>query len=179
MKNIILLLVVFSISVFPQSKRAMTIDDLWAMKRIGTYDISPDGKTIAFSLTSFTYEANKGNTDISLINFDGTNLRPFKNSDKNESDPKFSSDGMQIAYTMGGQIYISDLDGKNEKQLTNIYTGASGIKWSNDGKKILFVSSVYPDCTTQECNEKIDKEKESSLVKAIIFDQMMYKHFDG
>jgi dipeptidyl aminopeptidase/acylaminoacyl peptidase len=179
MKKIILLIIVISISIFPQSKRAMTIDNLWAMKRIGTYDVSPDGKTIAFSLTSFTFEANKGNTDIYLINFDGTNLRPFKNSDKNESDPKFSSDGMQIAYTMGGQIYISDLDGKNEKQLTNIYTGASGIKWSNDGKKILFVSSVYPDCTTQECNEKIDKEKESSLVKAIIFDQLMYKHFDG
>ncbi|HSW54350.1 MAG TPA: S9 family peptidase [Ignavibacteriaceae bacterium] len=179
MKNIILLIIFISISIFPQSKRAMTIDDLWAMKRIGTYDVSPDGKTIAFSLTSFTFEANKGNTDIYLINSDGTNLRPVKNSDKNESDPKFSSDGMQIAYTMGSQIYISDLDSKNEKQLTNIYTGASGIKWSNDGKKILFVSSVYPDCTTQECNEKIDKEKESSQVKAIIFDQLMYKHFDG
>jgi dipeptidyl aminopeptidase/acylaminoacyl peptidase len=178
-KKIIFLIIVISVSIFPQSKRAMTIDDLWAMKRIGTYDVSPDGKTIAFSLTSFTFEANKGNTDIYLINSDGTNLRPFKNSDKNENDPKFSSDGMQIAYTMGGQIYISDIDGKNEKQLANVYTGASGIKWSNDGKKILFVSSVYPDCTTQECNEKIDKEKESSQVKAIIFDQLMYKHFDG
>jgi len=97
MKKIIFLIIVISISIFPQSKRAMTIDDLWAMKRIGTYDVSPDGKTIAFSLTSFTFEANKGNTDIYLINSDGTNLRPFKNSDKNESDPKFSSDGMQIA----------------------------------------------------------------------------------
>ena len=30
--------------VFPQTKRAINVDDLWAMKRIGSYDISPDGK---------------------------------------------------------------------------------------------------------------------------------------
>lgn len=178
MKKIFLLLLLFSVTVFPQSKQAISVDDLWAMKRIGAYDVSPDGKTIAFSLTSFTFEANKGNTDIYLINSDGTSLRPFRNSDKNESEPKFSPDGKQIAYTIGGQIFASGLDGKSEKQLTNIYTGASGIKWSSDGKKILFVSSVYPDCTTQQCNEEIDKAKEESKVKAKVFDQLMYRHWN-
>ncbi|MBS4034789.1 MAG: S9 family peptidase [Ignavibacterium sp.] len=178
MKKIFLLLFFFSVTVFPQSKRAISVDDLWAMKRIGSYDVSPDGKTITFSLTSFTFEANKGNTDIYLINSDGSNLRPFKYSDKNESEPKFSTNGKQIAYTMGRQIYIAGLDGKGERQLTNIYTGASGFKWSSDGKKILFVSSVYPDCTTQQCNEEIDKAREESKVKAKVFDQLMYRHWN-
>ncbi len=178
MKKIFLLLFFFSVIVFPQSKRAISVDDLWAMKRIGTYDVSPDGKTIAFTLTSFTFEANKGNTDIYLLNSDGTNLRPFRNSDSNENEPKFSPDGKQIAYTMAGQVYVANLDGKGEKQLTNIYTGASGIKWSSDGKKLLFVSSVYPDCTTQQCNEEIDKAREESKVKAKIFDRLMYRHWN-
>ncbi|MBK7499866.1 MAG: hypothetical protein IPI19_12420, partial [Ignavibacteriales bacterium] len=47
-----------------------------------------------------------------------------------------------------------NLDGSNEKQLSDIYTGASDFEWSKDGKKILFVSSVYPECTTQDCNEQ-------------------------
>jgi dipeptidyl aminopeptidase/acylaminoacyl peptidase len=175
-----LFLILFSITtfIFPQTKRAINVDDLWAMKRIGTYDVSPDGKTIAYTLTSYSFETNKGNTDIYLIDSDGKNLRPLKNSEKNESEPQFSPDGKKIAFTRGGQIWQCNLDGSDEKQLTNIYTEASDFKWSNDGRKILFVSSVYPDCKTQECNEQKDKEKKESKVKAEIFTHLMYRHWN-
>lgn len=181
MKKIFSPLIIFliiSISVFSQTKRAINVDDLWAIKRIGSYDVSPNGKTIAYTLTSYTFEANKGNTDIYLIDADGKNLRVLKNSEKNETEPKFSPDGKSITFTRDGQIWQCNLDGSNEKQLTNIYTEASGFKWSSDGKKILFVSSVYPECTTQECNEKKGKAKEENKVKAQIFTQLMYRHWN-
>lgn len=174
----IIIFLIISISVFSQTKRAINVDDLWAIKRIGSYDVSPNGKTIAYTLTSYTFEANKGNTDIYLIDADGKNLRVLKNSEKNETEPKFSPDGKSITFTRDGQIWQCNLDGSNEKQLTNIYTEASGFKWSSDGKKILFVSSVYPECTTQECNEKKDKAKEENKVKAQIFTQLMYRHWN-
>ncbi|MFN3694857.1 MAG: TolB family protein, partial [Ignavibacterium sp.] len=176
--SLVFLLFLISITVFPQTKRSITVDDLWAMKRIGSYDISPDGKTLAFTLTSYSFDTNKGNTDIYLIDSDGKNLRPLKNSDKNEGEPKFSPDGKSIAFTRDGQIWLCNIDGSNEKQLSDIYTEASGIKWSSDGKKILFVSSVYPECKTQECNEQKDKTKEQSKVKAQVFTQLMYRHWN-
>ena len=181
MKKIFSLLIIFliiSISVFSQTKRAITIDDLWAIKRIGTFVISPDGKTLAFTLTSYSFDTNKGNTDIYLIDSNGKNMRPLKNSEKNETEPKFSPDGKSIAFIRDGQIWLCNLDGSNEKQLSNIYTEAAGFKWSLDGKKILFVSSVYPECTTQECNEQKDKAKDQSKVKAQIFTQLMYRHWN-
>ena len=178
MKKILLFFFTISVIVFPQIKRAINVDDLWAMKRIGTYDISLDGKNLAFTLTSYTFDANKGNTDIYLIDFDGKNLRTLKNSEKNENEPKFSPDGKTIAFTRDGQIWRCNIDGSNEKQLTSIYTEASGFKWSKDGKKILFVSSVYPECTTQDCNEQKDKIKAESKVKAKIFTELMYRHWN-
>jgi dipeptidyl aminopeptidase/acylaminoacyl peptidase len=179
LKKASLILFLISLNLFSQTKRAITVEDLWAMKRIETFDISPDGKTLAFSLTSYTFESNKGNSDIYLIDTDGKNLKAFKNSDENEVEPKFSPNGKTIAFTRGGQIWACDLDGSNEKQLTYVYTEASGFEWSPDGEEILFVSSVYPECTTQDCNEQKDKSKEESKVKAKIFTELMFRHWNN
>ena len=172
------LLILFISSINAQTKRAMTVEDMWAMKRIGAYDVSPDGKTIAFTVTVYNIEANKGNTDIWLIDSDGKNLRPLKNSEVNENEPKFSLDGRKIAFTKGGQIWLCDIDGNNETQLTNFYSGASGMVWSPDGNKILFTSSVDPDCLSEDCNKEIDKAEENSKVKAKIITELMYRSWN-
>lgn len=161
-----------------QNARALNFDDLWAMQRIGTADLSPDGSKLVFSLTSFSYDLNKGNSDIHVINTDGTGLKAIKNTEKGESSPKFSPDGKKIAYVMGNQIWLTNADGTGDEQITTHYSGASGVVWSQDGKKMLFVSSVYPDCADQECNKKKDEEAEQSKVKASVFTELMYRHWD-
>lgn len=175
--RLIVLFLALTSTAFAQ-KRAMTVEDMWNMKRIGGYDVSPDGKTIAFAVSKFSMETNKSNSDVYLIDADGKNLRPLKNSEAGESSPKFSPDGKKVAYQKKGQIWLCNLDGSNDQLLTNIYSGASGLIWSNDGKKILFVSDVYPDCPTQECNQQRDEAAEKSLVKASIFTELMYRSWD-
>lgn len=179
MKKIILAILLFSITIVPQNKHAISVDDLWAMNRITSFDVSPDGNVIAFSVSSYSFDANKGNSDIYLINSEGSNLRAFKNSDKNELEPKFSPDGLSLSFTRDNQIFVADLSGGNEKQMTDVYSGASDFEWSADGKKILFISSVYPDCLTQDCNKQKDEAKEESKVKAEIFSSLMFRHWDS
>ncbi|NWF50359.1 MAG: S9 family peptidase [Ignavibacteriaceae bacterium] len=174
----LLVTILISFSIIAQTRRSINVDDLWAMKRISSFDVSPDGKTIVYTITSYSFEANKGNTDIFMIDSDGKNNRPLKNSDKNESEPEFSPDGKTIAFMRRGQIWQCELDGTNEKQLTDIYSGVSEFEWSPDGKKILFASFVYPDCKTQDCIEQKDKAKEESKLKAEIFTSLMYRHWN-
>ncbi len=180
MKRILVLGIMFvlTLGVTAQQKRAITVDDLWAMKRIGNIVVSPNGEQVAFSLTQYSMDANSGQTDIYLMNIDGSDVHPILNSEKSESSPSFSPDGKKISYTFGGQIWQCNLDGTEKEQLTKLYTGASGIRWSNDGNKILFVSSVYPDCQTQECNEEKDKAKENCRAEVEVFTELMYRHWD-
>ena len=87
------------------------------------------------------------------------------------------------------QIWVQDFDTSGgtltgePRKVTNISTEASGGLWSPDGKSILFVSSVYPDCNDDACNKQRDEEQAKSKVKAKIFTQLMFRHwnhyFDG
>ena len=178
MRKICILLFLITVSLFPQNKRAITIDDLWSMKRIGTFDLAPDGSKIVFSATSYSMDLNKGNSDIYIVNTDGSGLKAIVNSEKNESSPKFTPDGKKIAYIYNDQIWLCSLDGTKPEQLTNIYTGVNDFSWSPKDGKILFSSSVYPDCTSDACNKERDSIKDNSKVKASIFTGLMYRHWN-
>ena len=63
--------------------------------------------------------------------------------------------------------------------MTNISTGADGAIWSPDGKNIVFVSAVYPDCKDDACNKQRDEELKKSKVKAKIFSRLFYRHWNA
>jgi dipeptidyl aminopeptidase/acylaminoacyl peptidase len=173
---LILCLFVFAINLTAQNKHAITVDDLWNMKRIGSYDISPNGKKIVFDLTTYDMDENKGQTDIWIINSDGSKAQKIVQS---ASSPKFLNDGNGIYYSRDAQIFNCDLKGNKENQITSLYSGVSGAELSIDESLLLFSSSVFAECETQECNETKDKEKENNKVKAEIFTELMYRHWNN
>src|SRR5438477_4375134 len=73
---------------------------------------------------------------------------------------------------------IGALTGKPH-QVTNISIGADGAIWSPDGKNIVFVSAVYPDCKDDACNKRRDEELKNSKVKAKIFTRLLYRHWNA
>jgi dipeptidyl aminopeptidase/acylaminoacyl peptidase len=178
MRKVFLIFLLIPSFLFAQEKRAMNVEDIWLMERINSFDLSPDGKKIVFSASNFSLELNKGNSDIFIIDTDGSNLKGLKTTEKNESEPKFSPDGRKISYLIGGQLWLSDIDGSNEEQMTDFYPGISGHEWSPDGSRIMFVSSVYPECATPECVKQRDEKKEANPVKASIFSELMYRHWN-
>ncbi len=178
MKTLLTIFLILPFLLSAQEKHPLTVDDLWAMKRIGTFELSPDGKTFAFTVTTYSMKENKGNTDIYLINTDGSDIRPLKNSEKSESIPKFSADGKKIAYLVDDQIHTCNLDGSDDQQVTDLYTGVDDYRWSHDGKKFLIISSVYPDCPNQECDKKKDDEKKESKLNVRVITHLMFRDWN-
>ncbi|MCX8011314.1 MAG: S9 family peptidase, partial [Ignavibacteria bacterium] len=183
MKRIFIIVLLLPVLVYSQTKRPITIEDLWSMGRISSTTLSPNGRYVAFTLTYYDMEENKGNADIWLVDVLTKELTQITNSKDNETSPCWFPDSKRLAYLApkdgATQIFYVEIKKQFEPvQITKISTDVNGFTISKDGNKILFVSDVYPDCQTDECNKERNEAKEKSKVKARIYNELMFRHWN-
>jgi dipeptidyl aminopeptidase/acylaminoacyl peptidase len=169
-----LLAFVFS---YAQAQTGFTFNDLMKVRRVGDPQISPDGKTVAFTVGDVNMTANRVLTQIYTVPISGGEVKQITKGDRSNSAPRWSPDGKKIAFTTGGQIWTMNPDGDDKKQITKISTSAGSPVWSPDGRWIAFVSDVYPDCTTDDCNKAKEEEAENSKVQAKVTERLLYRHW--
>ena len=85
--------------VIAQKKKTITHEDLWLMKRVGTPQLSPDGKLVVFSVTEPAYDEKEIVNDLWLVSADGNaSPRRLTSGKSTESGYKWSPDGNYIAF---------------------------------------------------------------------------------
>ncbi|HSP67866.1 MAG TPA: S9 family peptidase, partial [Bryobacteraceae bacterium] len=76
------------------------------------------------------------------------------------------------------QVWVMNADGSSARQLGKFAAEAGGIVLSPDGKKIVFLSSIYPECAADDaCNQRKIEEDSRSKVKARIYTSLLYRHW--
>jgi len=176
------ILVILFITVFAaagtQAQAGFTFDDLMNVRRVGDPQLSPDGRTVAYTVGVVNMTDNRVLTHIYTVNIDGSNVRQLTKGNASHSSPRWSPDGGHIAYVTGGQIWTMENDGDDTKQVTRISTGAGNPVWSPNGRWIAFASEVFPECDSDACNRSEDEKIESSKVKAKVAERLLFKHWN-
>lgn len=161
-------------------RRAITFADLIRMNRVGGPQISPDGKWVAYAVTTPDLDANRSNSNIWIVSTAGGSAAQLTRSGR-DSSPAWSPDGKWLAFLSArageGQVYVLSMDGGEARAVTHLSTGADNVKWSPDGKTIAFTSGVYPECRDDACNAARDAAKEKYKVKAYVADHLLYRHW--
>jgi dipeptidyl aminopeptidase/acylaminoacyl peptidase len=179
-----------------QPKRPMTFEDMMQMKRLGETAVSPDGKWLAYSVTSVDLAQNTRTAELWLQAIAGGDPQRLAVAKPGDSGPQFAPDRHSVLFLSarggGQQIWLADFDPatgatSNAKRLTAIATGAGDAIWSPDGNSVLFTSVVYPDCPAitaaefpagNQCNADRDAAAAASKVKAQIFTHLLYRHWN-
>src|SRR6266536_2776842 len=173
----------------PPQKHPFTFEDMMKLKRVGAPVPSPDGKWVVFDCQDVDLAANTKVSHLWVVPASGGESRRLNPTPNHEERPRFSPDGKRLIWTSKAtdptQIWMCDFDlnagaltGKPH-QVTSISTGADSAIWSPDGKNIVFVSAVYPDCKDDACNKQRDEERKKSKVKAKIFSRLLYRHWNA
>ena len=158
-----------------ENKR-LTPEALWAMGRIGGVAVSPDASKVAYTVSYYSVPQNKSNTEIFLMNADGSGNTQLTRDAWQENQPVWIKEGKKLAYLSNEsgstQVWQMDPDGTNRRQLTDYEGGIEGFAFSPDGKKLLFIAQVKTVKTTAEKYPDLPK------ASGIIVDDLMYKHWD-
>jgi dipeptidyl aminopeptidase/acylaminoacyl peptidase len=178
---------------FSQTKHPFTFEDMMKLKRVGEPEVSPDGKWVIFSVVDVDLAANTKTPHIWIVPTAGGREREII-ADQDADRPRWAPDGKRFAFISakerGSQVWVAEFDGATgtitgKREVTGYKIEANGELWSPDGKYILFVTDVYPECDggpparEYNCNlGKID-EAEKGKVKAQVFDHLLYRHWNA
>lgn len=181
-------LVVFLIALVLASpalaeKRAFTIEDLYDIKNVLDPQYSPDGRLVAFAVTEYFLEEGTSNSDIFVMNADGTGLRQMTHSEEGDFHPRWSPDGRWLLFVStrenGAQAWKMPVGGGEATRVTNFSGGVSEPRWMPDGQRILFYAEVFPECgADSKCNEKLQEDMDEGPVHAHMADDLLYRHWN-
>jgi len=152
-----------------QTKRPMTFNDMMAMSRLGSTDVSPDGKWLLYSVTDVDLAKNTKTPKLWIQPVAGGEPKIVEGTQPGDDGARFSHDGKHLLFLSSRsgnqQIYTADFDPATGTT-TNVKNPAINVRnptanvenptinsleadnalWSPDGQTIVFTAAVYPDC---------------------------------
>jgi dipeptidyl aminopeptidase/acylaminoacyl peptidase len=174
----ILLLSTLALARQAEGKRGVTPEDYFVFELVSDPRISPDGKLVAYVVTTVDQKQNRRHSSIWMTATDGSRSPwQFTTSPQNSNSPRWSPDGQWLAFissrpsteaavpraanesTAGEarpQVWVLSMSGGEARRITNLKNGVSTFQWSPDGKRLASLTRTGPSDARAENRDRSD-----------------------
>ena len=190
MKKIALLFVIlFSINSFAQNvldgvyltgNNNITPELLWKLGRVAEPRLSPDGRQVVYSVTTYDVAKNKGQSDIYIIPATGGSAKTIAaDPTVSESSARWRPDGKRIGYLAAdkdnnSQLWEMNADGSDKKQVTAVTGGINMFGYSPTMNRIWYTADVKLEKKPSEIYPDLPKTENARII-----DGLMYRHWNA
>jgi len=161
-----------------QSARApLTVEHFLAVRAVADPQPSPDGRLVAFTVTTASLDENRNRSRIWLTDLGSGESWEATSGTGSERSPRWSPDGRTLSYIStkedGAQIWRLPIRGGEPTRLSAVPGGVSEF-WVSPGGKAMFYVKDIPWPAQQE----IDLRNGAFPTEAKIWTELFYRHWN-
>ena len=160
-----------------QTPRPLAVDDIFNIREVRDPQRSPDGKWVAYTVTTAVKDTDKNNTDVWMVSWDGSQQIQLTSTPDGESSPRWSPDNKYLSFVSSrqgaksGQVWLLNRAGGEAVKITDIKGGVADHAWSPDSKRLVLVVRD-PDPADKDADEPGADKK---TPKPIVIDRYRFK----
>src|SRR5262245_30183466 len=166
------------------AKRPLRLDDVARMREVRDPQCSPDGRWVAYVVSTVDTKEDKSISHIWMVSYDGKTERQLTWSNESESSPRWSPDGKFLSFMSSrpgpakkNQVWLLDRSGGEAVQLTDVKGRLQTYEWSPDSKRLALVIGD-PDPEEEAAEAAKESGGKPKAPKPILIDRYKFKQ-DG
>jgi dipeptidyl aminopeptidase/acylaminoacyl peptidase len=135
------------------ARRAFRPADVYRVATVGAPALSPDGRRVAFTVTTVDEPRNRRHTEVWTVST-AAGAAPARLSwpDSESTAPRFAPDG-RLYFSSGGRgararTYVVRFDGADPAPVLARSAPPAGASWSRDGRAAVWADSVVASSDT-------------------------------
>ncbi|WP_206606405.1 alpha/beta hydrolase family protein [Steroidobacter cummioxidans] len=160
------------------------VEDLVNMQRVSDPVLSPDGRTVVYTVRETDLAANRGRTDLWSLDLatKGAQPRRLTTDPENDSSPEWTADGREIYFLSSrsgsSQVWRLPASGGEAMQVTSLPLDVGTFRLASNAGRLAVTLEVFPDCDQLSCT--VDRLEQAKHPKdsGEAYERIFVRHWD-